>query len=259
MQHREGSILIGITGAWLHADEDRTRYDGRPLWFAEESMTDWLMDHGGGIPVIIPGTGPDGCEEVDAEEYAGRIDGLVIQGGVDIAPESYGDENPEWPGDEFRDQFEIELVRACLRRDRPILGICRGNQLLNVALGGTLYQDIETQIEGTLRHRDAEVYHRFTHRVVFEPGSQLREMYGAQGGVINSVHHQAVRTLGDGLEVEARSVEDGIIESVRLAGSPYAVGVQWHPEFQTPEQSELLSTEPLLDDFIGAIRRRRDG
>lgn len=251
------SLLIGITGAWLHANNDRSRYDGRPLWFAEESMVDWLMDFGGAIPVVVPGTGPGGCPEVEADDYARRIDGLVVQGGVDIAPESYGDEHPEWPGDEFRDQFEIDLVRACLRRDRPILGICRGNQLLNVALGGTLYQDIETQLEGTLHHRDAEVYHELSHHVVFEPGAKLRELYGAEGGRINSVHHQAIRQLGDGLEVEARSLEDGIIESVRLKGPEYAVGVQWHPEFQTPEQTELLSTRPLLDDFIGAIRDRR--
>lgn len=253
-------IIIGITAGWIHADAERSRYDGRPLLFVEQSMAEWVMAHGKTVPMMVPGAGPEEEPAVEAADFAEAIDGLIIQGGVDVAPSSYGEQplRPEWSGDAIRDKYEIELVEACLERDRPILGICRGHQLLNVALGGTLYQDIATQVDGALHHRDPDLYHELTHRVVFEAGAVLRRTYGGEG-LVSSVHHQAVRKVADGLCIEARSPEDGIVEAVRLEGPEFAMGVQWHPEFREPEQTELLASDPLLDRLVDAIRSRRDG
>lgn len=250
---------IGISAGWMHADDERQRFNGRPLLFVEQSMARWLMSHGQAVPMMIPDAGPGASPAVDAADFAEAIDGLVLQGGADVAPGAYGEEpiQPQWAGDPIRDRYELDLIRECLRRDRPILGICRGHQLLNVALGGELYQDIGTQIDGALNHRDPAVYHEHTHRVVFEPGAVFRRLYDADEGLVNSVHHQAVKAVGDGMEVEAVSPQDEVIEAVRLQGPEYAVGVQWHPEFQQPQQTHLLPAGPLLQDFVDAVRHRR--
>ncbi len=251
--------IIGITAGLIHADDERSRYDGRPLLFVEQSMVEWLMTRRGVVPLMVPAAGPNADTAVVADDFAGAIDGLVIQGGVDVAPESYGEQpiDDRWSGDIVRDRYEMAIVDACLQRDRPILGICRGHQLLNVVLGGTLYQDIGTQVDGALNHRDPQAYHENTHPVVFESGAVLGKLYGVEEGLVNSVHHQAVRRVADGLKVEARSTHDGVVEAVRLDAAQYAVGVQWHPEFQEPHQSTLLPTRPLLDDFLEAVQRRR--
>ncbi len=257
-QSTDGPI-VGVTANWLHADENRALYNGRTLLYMEQSMGEWLLAHGGGVPLMIPGAGPERDVAIGAAEVADVIDGLVIQGGVDMAPESYGQKplSEKWGGDPIRDRYELDLLHACLERDRPILGICRGHQVLNVAFGGTLFQDIATQINGALNHRDRQRYHEHTHEVVFESGARLKQLFGAERGRVNSVHHQAINELGDGLRVEARSPEDGVIEAIRLQGEQYAAGVQWHPEFQQPHQKELLETAPILDDFFDAIRVRR--
>lgn len=259
MVQRGDLPLIGITAGWMHADKTRTLYNGRPLLYLELSLGEWFLKDGRCIPVMIPAVAPGVEAKTSAADYAARLDGLVLQGGDDVAPHNYGQEplRPEWAGDAVRDEYELALIQAFLERDRPILGICRGHQLLNVALGGSLFQDITFQVEGALEHRDAESYDDNLHDVVLEPGSRLRELYGLEQARINSVHHQAIDGLAPGLKVEARSLKDGIVEAVRLEGDAYAVGVQWHPEFQEPRHGELLPTKPLMDDFIEAIAKRR--
>lgn len=259
MVQRGDLPLIGITAGWLHADETRTLYNGRPLLYLELSLGEWFLKDGRSIPVLIPAVGPGVDGKTSAADYAERLDGLVLQGGDDVAPENYGQTplKPEWAGDGVRDEYELALIREFLKRDKPILGICRGHQILNVALGGTLYQDINYQVEGSLIHRDAEAYDDNLHEVVFERGSKLRQLLGMERGRINSVHHQAIDQVAPGLEVEARSAADGIVEAVRLRGDSYALGVQWHPEFQEPRHGELVPTKPILDDFIEAIQKRR--
>lgn len=244
----------------MHRDEQRQLYDGRPLLYLEQSMGEWFLRYGRGVPLLIPAPRQEVIAQTGAEDFVDVIDGLVVQGGVDMAPESYGDQplRREWSGDAVRDAYELELIEHCLRRDRPVLGICRGHQVLNVALGGTLYQDIETQVGTEVTHRDGELYHENSHRVEFVEGSTLAQVYGVRRGEINSVHHQAIRELGEGLVVEARCPEDGVIEAVWLEGRRYARGIQWHPEFQERRQLELLSPEPLLDDFYAAICRRKN-
>lgn len=251
---------VGITAAWLHADAERALYNGRPLLYVEQSMAEWLMKPVGIWPVLIPAARDGLSVAADPGFFLRHLDGLVVQGGADVAPPSYGESalKPEWSGDAARDANEIALIKAALALNRPILGICRGHQILNVALGGTLYQDLGTQIPGARTHRDARRYHHNIHEVSLKPESGLFRLYGTSRGKINSVHHQGIKDLGEGLVVEAYSPEDGVIEAVRLVREGrYAVGLQWHPEFQEPTQTELLSTTPILDEFIGAMRRRR--
>lgn len=150
---------------------------------------------------------------------------------------------------------------------KPVLGICRGMQVLNVALGGTLWQDIVTQNPGCSTHRDWDVYDTLCHDVRLEPGSWLSAWAGGgDTGRVNSVHHQGVRTLGEGLRAEAVSVDDGIVEAVRYdpdggaspdGAVPFAYGVQWHPEFQNADDAALLDGRPVLAAFLRAVNARR--
>jgi putative glutamine amidotransferase len=194
------------------------------------------------------------------------LDALVLQGGSDVSPESYGETpiRPEWAGDRVRDRYETELVRAAMARDRPVLGVCRGLQMLNVIFGGSLIQDIGTQCPGFLTHRDFERYDRLQHEISIEPDSWLAGAYpGRPRARVNTVHHQAIKALGRRLEVEARSVPDGLIEAVRYEpestenAAPWVYAVQWHPEFQDPADSSLLPTAPLRERFLQAARERR--
>jgi putative glutamine amidotransferase len=212
---------------------------------------------------------PTPAGDVTVDELLAEVDGLVLQGGSDVCPGSYGEEplRPEWCGDPVRDAYEIELVRACMAAGKPVLGICRGMQVLNVALGGTLWQDIVTQNPGCSTHRDWDVYDTLCHEVRLEPGSWLSAWTGVDGaGRVNSVHHQGVRTLGEGLRAEAVSVDDGIVEAVRYdpgggaspdAAGPFAYGVQWHPEFQNADDAALLDGRPVLAAFLRAVQARR--
>ncbi len=139
-----------------------------------------------------------------------------------------------------------------------MLGICRGHQLINVALGGTLYQDIVTQVEGAARHVDRETYDQNQHEIDIVPGSGLAGVYGMlKRATVNSIHHQCVKTLGRGLSVEAVSPADGIIEAIRWSGSSYAVGLQWHPEFHSSGESGLLDGSPVLLEFLEQAARVR--
>lgn len=252
---------IGISANVLHRDSDRSLYDGRPLLYLEQSMGTWLM-RAGARPYLIPFAPEEADVETSLDAMMAGMDGLVLCGGADVAPESYGEEplDEEWTGDRIRDEYEIALLEAAVARDRPVLGVCRGIQLLNVAFGGTLYQDIETQIDGAIPHRDRERYDDHTHAIAFEPGGRLGALYGgADGGEAISVHHQAIRDVADELTVDARSPEDGVIEAVRgERADRYLFGIQWHPEFQGADDAGLLDPMPILEDFLAAVGERRE-
>ncbi|MFW6058149.1 MAG: gamma-glutamyl-gamma-aminobutyrate hydrolase family protein [Persicimonas sp.] len=255
----KSALRIGVSSSIMHADPKRHVYDGRPLQYVEESMVTWLMA-AGVRPYLIP-VAPEETEvPVSIEEMVAGLDGLVLQGGVDVAPETYGEPEmaDKWPGDARRDAYELECVRACLALDRPLLAICRGHQILNVYQGGTLYQDISTQVGKKVSHLNRDLYEDNVHQVDIVPDSHLSRLYdGATKGRVNSVHHQAIKELGDDLIVEARSEPDGLIEAVRLDHeSRYAVGVQWHPEFQTDRYGHLLDRFALLEEFVGAVCER---
>lgn len=255
-------LRIGVSACIFGPDPNRITFDGRPLVYLEQSMSDWVMAHGA-LPYMIPPASARRPIDVTMADMVAQVDGLILQGGVDVSPTSYGEQpmRPEWSGDRERDVYEIALVEAAMEQNVPVLGICRGNQLINVALGGTLYQDINTQVPGSLVHRNAELYERNRHEVDFVPKSPMARWFGTTHATINSVHHQAIKDLADDLVVEARSTEDEIIEAVRLPAEssrdPWVVGVQWHPEFQDPEDDTLLPTTPLLKAFFSAIRDRQ--
>lgn len=197
---------------------------------------------------------------VSLKELVQEMDGLVLHGGSDVAPKSYGEEplKPEWAGDYVRDQYEIALLKEFMAQGKPTLGICRGAQLVNVAFGGTLYQDIATQRPDAVDHRNWEIYDQNFHDVKFAEGSGLSRLYpGISTAKINTVHHQAVKDLGKGLVAEATSVPDGIIEAIRFKGPDWVCAVQWHPEFHDATDKSLLDGKPLLADFLKQAQQRR--
>jgi putative glutamine amidotransferase len=252
----------------MHADPLRPLFKGKTLLYAEESMLTWIMS-AKAVPVLLPRA----SGAVTARELLDDVDGLILQGGVDMSPRHYGEEpaRPEWVGDPARDVYEMELIHLCLEADKPVLGVCRGAQVLNVALGGSLYQDIETQHEGRRVHRNWGIYEQHGHDVIVEPGSRLAGWYGfSEAGPragwrarINSVHHQCLNRLGRDLVVEARSDPDGVIEAIRYDGrvagrAPFAYGVQWHPEFMLGHPTDgALDPLVLLQAFLAEVRNRR--
>jgi putative glutamine amidotransferase len=252
-------LRIGLTARLMYPDPQRAILSGKNVHYSEENAANWLIELGA-VVFIIPriATNRDGAATY--RDYAHALDGLVLQGGSDVAPASYGERalRPEWAGDPDRDAYELELFREFRRERKPILGICRGCQLINVAMGGSLFQDLETQCAGSGHHCHPTNYDVNFHEAVIEPKSRLATLYGSGARVtFNSIHHQAIDRLGQGLVVEARSHPDGIVEAVRGTGGDYLAGVQWHPEFRADKSTGLIEREPLANEFLEACALRR--
>lgn len=247
----------------MYPDPSRAVLATKNVSYAEESAANWLMSDGA-VVCMIPRLGEAAARSPQAvrmSSYAEALDGLLLQGGSDVAPENYDEKplQPEWAGDAVRDRYELELVREFMRLHKPVLGICRGCQLINVAMGGSLYQDLGTQVPGSGHHRHEARYDANVHNASILPGTRLAALYGgARSMQVNSIHHQAIKKLGDGLVIEARSDPDGIVEAVRGSGSDYIVGIQWHPEFIWPDQTQLLDGAPIRAEFFAACERRRN-
>lgn len=259
-----GRLRIGLSARLLHESPRELGFRGKTLQYLEQSVAHWLLAHDA-LAFMIPAVAR-GAEvsrsNVNLGDYVRAIDGLVLQGGADVSPESYGETplRPEWAGDRVRDLYEIELFWECAIQGKPVLGICRGHQLINVALGGTLYQDIDSQIEAAARHLDRDTYDQNQHEIDIVPGSGLARVYGRLGrATVNSIHHQSVKALGRGLKVEAVSPADGVIEAIRWSGSSHAVGLQWHPEFHPAGESPLLDGSPVLLEFLAEAQKARAG
>ena len=181
----------------------------------------------GGIPLIIPFTTDSTaiCEALDL------VDALVMTGGEDVNPARYGEEPHECLGkvNEPRDTFDIMLVQTACRRGLPILGICRGEQVINVALGGSLWQDIPSQVDTTLHHKQAEKDPCATQTIFIEHGSRLASIVGCDTLRVNSHHHQAVKEIAPGLKVTART-SDGVVEAYESIDGDRIMAIQSHPE-----------------------------
>jgi putative glutamine amidotransferase len=260
-EREKDRLKIGISACFMHADPTRTLFTGKTLQYVEQSIAHWVMSTGA-LAVMIPSpTGATQRGDVTLDHYAQWLDGLVLHGGADVSPLSYGEQplQEKWAGDRIRDEYEIDLVAAFERQGKPVFGVCRGLQLLNVAYGGTLYQDIATQRPDALVHRDASVYDRNFHTVDIAPGTRLAGLYPRSGRVkVNSIHHQAIKDLAPGFRVEAVSDQDGLVEAIRRpdADKPYMAAVQWHPEFHLPG-SDTIDDAALLDDFLTAAAAAR--
>jgi putative glutamine amidotransferase len=191
-------------------------------------------------------------------DVIGRVDGLLLTGGGDVDPMLYG-ETPHrtfQPSEEGRDQYEMELTRAAAEAGLPIFAICRGMQVLNVALGGTLVQDIPSMVNGAVNHAVNEPRFALAHEVWVGSGSQLDRLMGdkldGETCQVNSRHHQAVKDVAPGWDVSG-TAPDGVIEAIEQPGDQFRLAVQWHPEnfWRTGE------FRPLFEGFIDAARRTR--
>jgi putative glutamine amidotransferase len=255
-------LRIGVSARLLYPDPSRSFLPTKSVQYLEQSVANWVMS-GEVLAFMIPEMSlatPHFPKALTVKHYVDTLDGLVLQGGADMSPESYGEApiNPMWAGDRIRDQYEIELFHEFVTQGKPVLGICRGHQVINVALGGSLYQDIATQCPGKLQHRHEERYDLNFHDVRVLPGTWLSQLYpGMALKHCNSIHHQAIQRLGEGLVVEAVSEPDGIVEAVRWEGHCFVVGVQWHPEFIDPTDPALIESKPLLDAFLNACEHRK--
>lgn len=205
-----------------------------PLWDdSRESV--WMLPgyldgirEAGGLPIVFPFTG-------DAGEIAQLTDlcnGFLLTGGHDVSPALYGEEPLKELVSccEKRDALETAVLRRALERDKPVLGICRGIQLINAALGGTLYQDLPRQHPSRTEHRQQPPYHIPAHQVTILPDTPLYELLGGETLTVNSYHHQAIRDLAEGLRPMA-AAPDGLVEAVWKPDCRFLWAVQWHPEF----------------------------
>jgi len=204
-----------------------------------------LVEEAGGTPVILTAT-------ADVEGLASRIDGLVLSGGGDVVPERYGATAHPATGwlDPRRDDFELALVRALRRRGRPILGVCRGMQLVNVALGGTLVQHLPDLTD--VDHEAVERWDATAHRIEIETGSRLCRLMSTERMDVNSVHHQAIGELGEGLRAVAWA-PDRVVEAIESETEPI-LAVQWHPEWSGSVDWERQRR--LFEDLVATIVER---
>jgi putative glutamine amidotransferase len=212
----------------------------------------------GALPWMIPlvGDDPDTLRGIYDE-----LDGVFLPGGADIDPAAYGEaRHPRCDNtDPARDRVELALAGWAMADHKPVLGVCRGLQLVNLAAGGTLYQDLAEQMPGAIKHdyfpfggRHARDY--LAHEVRIAAGSRLAALFGAGAVKVNSMHHQGIRTLGAGLAATAVA-PDGLIEGIESADGSYVVGVQWHPEVLT---DSCPKTRRLFESFIEAAREVRE-
>ena len=206
------------------------------------------VEQAGAVPVVLPPVRPE-----DVPALLDRLDGVLLSGGVDVDPALYGQERHPKLGrvNRRRDDFELALTREALRRDQPVFAICRGHQVLNVASGGTLVQDIPSLIAGAVEHDGRGPRCRRSHRVEVTASSRLREILGEDAVSVNSLHHQAVDRIGEGLVMSARS-EDGVVEGLEMPGRRFVLAVQWHPESFWNRSDSFQS---LFDAHAEACRR----
>lgn len=214
--------VIGITPSPM-VDEHRGERNTLSINYSDAVLA------AGGVPIILPPqTGND-------DEILSIVDGLIFSGGGDIRPEVYGDHDyhPKTYGvHDQRDNLELPLIREAIARDMPVLCICRGIQILNVALGGTLYQDVADQFNPEIKHSQSDLSipaSEPSHQVQLTPGSLAATVYGSDTVPTNSFHHQSLKDVPAELVVVGRA-PDGTVEAVERPGSHFVLGVQWHPE-----------------------------
>lgn len=246
--------LIGITvyRSKAHSPPHGSLYALHPL-YSEGIVA------GGGAPVQIP----LGLEQDTLRAIFDRVDGLLLAGGGDVDPAFYGEQvSAKVQGiDRERDEMEIALVRWTLEEGKPLFAICRGIQVMNVALGGSLYHDVLTDMPGAIRHAysQTEGFARdyLAHDVQPTPDCRLAHLLGGDRLAVNSLHHQGVKALAADLTAAAYA-PDGLVEAVEVAGHPFAIGVQWHPEALAPNDPAMRRLfEALVEAARNGLKNRR--
>lgn len=221
-----------------------------PAYSSREELVRAILA-AGGRPYLLPSA--LALDEVT--EVLSEFDGLFISGGGDIHPDFFGGEmHPSLSGiDRERDEFELALCRQAVAMNKPLLGICRGQQVLNVAMGGNLVLDIPSELPEASRHQWWPNYQRsrLSHLVQVEKDSQLAGIMGGTEFEVNSLHHQSVKDLGEGLKITALA-PDGVIEALEMPGKRFVVSVQWHPEW-------LPDSEPMRQIFKAFVEASNSG
>ena len=239
--------LIGIT------TYRTTNPSGNPILALGENYAQAIAQ-AGGIPILIP----LGLSDTELAPMAARLDGILFSGGGDIDPDRYGMvSNPKVKSvDPDRDRVEIYLVRTAVSGGLPFLGICRGLQVINVALGGTLYTHIVDQHPQALKHDYYPDWPRdhLPHSVRVDPASRLWAILGTADPDVNSLHHQGVRDLAPGLQASAYA-PDELVEGFELPDHPFGLAVQWHPEWLTANASTQVPMRALFRAFVEAATR----
>jgi putative glutamine amidotransferase len=250
-------LRIGISANFMPRDPERPLYKNKALQYFEEKMA-LALHRAGALPVGLF----DLEDEAGAESVIADVHGLILSGGADISPKSYGEEprDPAWAGDLERDLYERRLTRAAMARKIPVLGVCRGIHLLNVALGGTLFQDIASQVPNTLVHRDWHCYEVIEHEVKLAEESWIRSVYQSEEILVNTVHHQGIKDPAPDL-VPTAWAPDGMVEALECTDQDrWLVGIQWHPEWLdgSPEGGPHRSRgDTVFEAFTEVCSRRR--
>jgi putative glutamine amidotransferase len=216
---------------------------GRPI-YCNNRVYIHAIEHAGGVPILIPVLNDLSMFET----LLPRLDGLLLPGGLDINPSRYGEEPHPFLGDLTLelDEMELTMTRWALDEDLPTIGICRGIQLLNVALGGTLYQDLPSQYPGSLRHMNLNLpRNQVVHKVYVDAGSRMEQVLGTREFMANSLHHQAIKEPGKGVLISGRS-EDGVAELLEAPDYRFVMAMQCHPE-------EIYLQEPVCARFFAAF------
>ncbi len=211
-----------------------------------------IIEKYGGLPMFFPYLESDDT----IIEFASICDGFLFTGGCDVDPKYYGEEASPLCGapQQSRDKLEFQVFQLAYRDNKPIIGVCRGSQVINVAMGGSLYQDIPSELNTEIAHKQAEPSHLPSHSVGIKKGTPLYELIGEEQIQVNSTHHQCVKKLGKGLEVMAMS-QDGVVEATYFTESTYIRAYQWHPEllYKSFDHHGLL-----FMDFVKACRENKE-
>lgn len=233
--------IIGISGSIMK--DSSGDFAGYERAYVNNDYVESVV-RAGGIPYIIPLV-----EDEDViKEQAKFIDGLIMSGGQDVNPMLFNEEPCKELGDILpkRDTFDMALIREVANLKKPILGICRGEQILNVTFGGTLYQDIKFSEGSYIKHNQKKLPNFATHSVEIVEGSKLYDILGREA-ITNSFHHLAVKSVAPGFKVVAYA-KDGVVEAIEKDGEKFILGVQWHPEMLSKDYKNMAKIfETLIE------------
>jgi putative glutamine amidotransferase len=240
--------LIGITCDY----EPSEKMPGRLDICQQHAQFYQALERAEALPVLIPAV----SDEAKLRGYLQRLDGLLFSGAPDIPPAAYGEEPHEKtvPMSSQRFEFEYALARLALKSQLPLMGICGGIQMMSTAAGGTVVQDIPSQIDNPLIHRTGKAANEARHEINVKPGSRFSTIFKDRA-ITNTSHHQAVKEVGEGFEVVAWT-DDGVNEAIEMPGDRFAIGVQWHPERWLDGLPGMLQ---LFEEFTSACREYVSG